>query len=327
MGGVILLTGATGFLGTQVARRLLERTDHDLVALVHAPDQATARRLLLRAWWDWPELAEEVGGGAAPLAGDGRSGRVAVLAGDVRAPGLGLEPAAWHGLACRLTHIVHAAADLRLTAPLAEARRTNVDGVANVLELARAAHRDHRLARLLHVSTAYVAGRRPGAVDEDDLTDRWGFANAYEHSKYEGERLVRAARAELPVTVVRPAMIVGDTRTGAVKTFNSVYVPLRRYLTGRLRVVPTRPGLRVNIVPVDWVADAIVRLTFDPAAAGRTVHLTAPLEALPPGPTSCSAWSAAGPPTSSACACRGRCSSRCGHRVGGAASSPPCCPT
>ena len=76
-------------------------------------------------------------------------------------------------------------------------------------------------------------------------------------------------------------MIVGDTRTGAVKTFNSVYVPLRRYLTGRLRVVPTRPGLRVNIVPVDWVADAIVRLTFDPAAAGRTVHLTAPLEALP----------------------------------------------
>jgi len=281
MGGVILLTGATGFLGTQLARRLLERTDHDLVALVHAPDQPTARRRLLRAWWDWPELAHTVDGGVAPLAGDSRSGRVAVLAGDVRAPGLGLEPAAWQALARRLTHIVHAAADLRLTVPLAEARRTNVDGVANVLQLARAAHHDHRLARLLHVSTAYVAGRRPNEVAEDDLTGRWGFANAYEHSKYEGERLVRAARAELPVTVVRPAMIVGDTRTGAVKTFNSVYVPLRRYLSGRLRVVLTRPDLRVNIVPVDWVADAIARLAFDPAAAGRTVHLTAPLEALP----------------------------------------------
>ncbi|HET6813026.1 MAG TPA: AMP-binding protein [Actinomycetota bacterium] len=184
-------------------------------------------------------------------------------------------------LARRLTHIVHAAADLRLTVPLAEARRTNVDGVAHVLELARAAHRDHGLARLLHVSTAYVAGRRRDAVAEDDLTGRWGFANAYEHSKYEGERLVRAAQAELPVTVVRPAMVVGDTRTGAIKTFNTIYVALRLYLTGRLRVVPTRPGLRVNIVPVDWVADATVRLTFDPAAAGRTVHLTAPLEALP----------------------------------------------
>ena len=131
------------------------------------------------------------------------------------------------------------------------------------------------------MSTAYVAGRRPDEVAEDDLTDRWGFANAYEHSKYEGERLVKAARAELPVTVVRPAMIVGDTHTGAIKTFNTVYAPLRRYLTRRLRVVPARPGQRVNIVPVDWVADAIVRLTFDPAAAGRTVHLTAPPEALP----------------------------------------------
>ena len=281
MGGVILLTGATGFLGTQVARRLLERTDHDLVALVQAPDQATARRLLLRAWWDFPELAEEVGSPAAPLAGARPAGRVLAVAGDVREPRLGLEPATWSGLAARLTHIIHAAADLRLTAPLAELRPTNVDGAAHVLELARAAHRDHGLARLVHVSTAYVAGLRSGEVGEDDLTDRWGFANAYEHTKYEGERLVRAARAELPVTVVRPAMVVGDTDTGAIKTFNTVYVALRLYLTGRLRVVPTLPGHRVNIVPVDWVADATVRLTFDPVSTGQTVHLTAPAEALP----------------------------------------------
>ncbi|HEU4399652.1 MAG TPA: SDR family oxidoreductase, partial [Actinomycetota bacterium] len=281
MGGLILLTGATGFLGTQLARRLLERTDHDLVALVQAPDQATARQLLLRAWWDWPELADAISGGATPLADDGSGGRVRALAGDVRAPGLGLEAAAWRGLARRLTHIIHAAADLRLTAPLAELRRTNVDGVAQVLDLARAAQRDHGLARLVHVSTAYVAGLRSGAVSEDDLTDRWGFANAYEHTKYEGERLVRAARTELPVTVVRPAMVVGDTRTGAIKTFNTVYVALRLYLTGRLRVLPTRPGLRVNIVPVDWVADATVGLTFNPAAQGLTVHLAAPSEALP----------------------------------------------
>jgi long-chain acyl-CoA synthetase len=122
MGGVILLTGATGFLGAQVARRLLERTDLDLVALVQAPDQATARRLLLRAWWDFPELAEEVGGAATLLAGERKAGRVLTLAGDVREPRLGLEPATWSGLAGRLTHIIHAAADLRLTAPLAELR-------------------------------------------------------------------------------------------------------------------------------------------------------------------------------------------------------------
>ncbi|HEU4426899.1 MAG TPA: AMP-binding protein, partial [Pilimelia sp.] len=163
----------------------------------------------------------------------------------------------------------------------AELRRTNVAGVDHVLELAAAAHRDHGLARLTHVSTAYVAGLRPDDVPEDDLTGRYGFANGYEQSKYEGERLVRAAASALPVTVVRPAMVVGDSRTGAVRTFNTVYAPLRRYLTGRRRLVPVRPGLRVNIVPVDWVADAIVRLTFDRAAEGRTVHLTAPFESLP----------------------------------------------
>jgi long-chain acyl-CoA synthetase len=299
MGGVVLLTGATGFLGTQVARRLIERTDHDVVALVQAPDQATARRLLARAWWDWPELAAEIvgagtgwaapggqgrgggRGGASPLPGGGRGGRVLAVAGDVRAPGLALEPAVWRRLVRRVTHIVHAAADLRLTAPLAELRRTNVDGVTHVLELARAARRDHGLARLIHVSTAYVAGLRPGEVGEDDLTDRWGFANAYERTKYEGERLVREARAELPVSVLRPAMVVGDARTGAIRTFNTVYAALRLYLTGRLRVVPARPGLRANIVPVDWVADATVRLTFDPAAEGLTFHLSAPTEALP----------------------------------------------
>ncbi|HKE98385.1 MAG TPA: AMP-binding protein [Actinomycetes bacterium] len=295
MGGVVLLTGATGFLGAQVARRLLAQTDHDVVALVRAADRRAAARRLARAWWDWPELAAQVidaeggapdppgdpRGGVAATAGDGRGGRVLAVAGDLRAPGLGLDPAAWRGLARRVTHIVHTAADLRLTAPLDELRRTNVAGVANLLELARAARRDHGLARLTHVSTAYVAGLRPDEVPEDGLTDRFGFANGYERSKYEGERLVRAARGELPVTVVRPAMIVGDARTGAVRTFNTFYVPLRRYLARRRRLVPVRRGLRVNIVPVDWVADAVVRLTFDPAAEGRTVHLTAPFDSLP----------------------------------------------
>jgi long-chain acyl-CoA synthetase len=270
MGGVVLLTGATGFLGAQVARRLVAQTDQEVVALVRAPDAEAASRRLARAWWDWPELAAGIAGG-----------RVRAVAGDVCAPGLGLDPAEWRGLTRRVTHIVHAAADLRVAAPLEELNRTNVAGVAHVLELASAAHHDHGLTRLTHVSTAYVAGLRPDEVPEDDLTGRHGFANGYERSKFEGERLVRAAASALPVTVARPAMIVGDSRTGAVRTFNTVYAPLRRYLTGRQRLVPVRPRLRVNIVPVDWVADAIVRLTLDPAAEGRTVHLTAPLESLP----------------------------------------------
>ena len=266
MTATVLLTGATGFLGTQVARRLFARPHVRVVALVRAADDEAAAWSLGRAWWDWPELVE-----ALPE-------RVEALAGDVSAARLGLTDHAYESLVARLTHVVHAAADLRIDAPVEELRRTNVDGTANVLELARASS---SFERLLHVSTAYVAGRRRGEIAEGALDAEHGFANAYEQTKHEGERLVRAAAGELPVSVVRPGMIVGDSRTGEVRTFNTFYVPLRRYLTGTLRVVPGRRGARVDIVPVDYVADAIARLTFDPGAGGLTFHLTAPLEALP----------------------------------------------
>jgi long-chain acyl-CoA synthetase len=269
MNGCILITGATGFLGTQVARRLLRDTGHRLLALVRAADCGAAEARLARSWWDWPELSREIGR------------RIQALPGDVSLPRLGLDAQTWERLARSLTHIVHAAADLRLEGPLEEMSRVNVQGTAYVLELARAAHRDHGLQRLAHVSTAYVAGRRRGIVREEPLDGEAGYANAYERTKHEGERLVQEARGELPVTVFRPGMVVGDSRTGAIKTFNTLYAPLRLYLSGRLRLIPASTWLPLNLVPVDYVAGAVARLTLEPGAAGRTFHLTAPAEALP----------------------------------------------
>jgi long-chain acyl-CoA synthetase len=266
---VVLLTGATGFLGAQIARRLIRRAGCTVIAIVRAEDRETAERRLSRAWWDWPQLASEVGH------------RVEVVCGDVSMQDLGLGQAVHAGLAHRVTHIIHAAADLRVSAPIDELRATNVQGVEHLLELARAVERDHGLARLSHVSTAYVCGGRRGAVPEDALTDAFGFSSAYELSKYEGERLVEAAKGELPISVYRPGMIVGDSRTGEIKTFNTFYFPLRLYLSGKSRILPAHPGLRANLVPVDYVADAIVRLTFEPEAAGLTFHLTAPHDSLP----------------------------------------------
>jgi long-chain acyl-CoA synthetase len=265
MSGVVLVTGATGFLGTQIIRQLLADTDHTVIALVRAADKSTAEMRLRRAWWDWPELDAEI------------NSRVTPFPGDVSLSNLGLPDA----LVVRLTHIIHAAADLRLDAPLVDLRRTNVDGTARVLELARRAHADHPLERLAYVSTAYVCGRREGSIAEDDLTDAFGFWNAYEQSKYEGEQLVRHAAGELRISIFRPGMVVGDSRTGWVRTFNTAYVPLRLYLTGKLRVIPASHGRRLNLVQVDEVATAIVRLTFDPRAVGQTFHLTAPPDQQP----------------------------------------------
>jgi long-chain acyl-CoA synthetase len=265
-GGVVLLTGGTGFLGTEVAARLLARADLEIVSLVATPTDADAAAASRRAWWHRPGLRAALGT------------RIRAVAGDVTKPRLGLDPRIAAELCDRVTHIVHAAADLRVEASVEELRRTNVDGVAHVLELAQSAR---RLRRLVHVSTAYVAGGRTGTVGEDDLTDAFGFQSPYEQTKYEGEGLVRAASSELPVSIVRPAMIVGDSRTGDVKTFNTFYTPLRMLLSGQLRVIPASRRLRVNIVPVDYVADAIVRLAFEPAAEGLTFHLTTPTGQLP----------------------------------------------
>lgn len=269
MRGVILLTGATGFLGAQVARRILRDTDHTVVALVRARDAEEARQRLERSWHEWPDAAKEIGA------------RVEPLVGDVTLPGLGLASEAWTELSHRVTHLVHSAAELRFDGELAEMRRSNVQGVAHLLELAHAANRHHGLARFAHVSTAYVAGGRTGEVAEGDLSDEHGFANTYEQTKYEGELLVRGAMASFPVSIFRPGMVVGDSETGAIRSFNTIYVPLRLYLSGRLRLIPSRPDLRANMVPVDYVADAIARLAFDPRAAGLTFHLTVASDRLP----------------------------------------------
>jgi long-chain acyl-CoA synthetase len=268
--GLILLTGATGFLGAQIARLLLRDTDHRLAVLVRGQNEEDARRRLERLWSDWPETKGAVA-----------SGRVRVLAGDLGRPNLGLDPSTYEELKRTLTHIVHAAAELKLDGELEELRRINVGGTARLLELARAVHADHGLERYAHVSTAYVAGGRTGEVAEGELTDRYGFSNAYEQTKYEGELKVREAMRELPVSVFRPGMVVGHSQTGEIRAFNTVYVPLRLYLSGRLRLIPARPELGLNLVPVDYVAGAIARLAFDPRATGLTFHLTVDPDHLP----------------------------------------------
>ena len=269
MGGVVLLTGGAGFLGTQIARRVLSQTDHRLIVLVQARDGATAARRLGRAFWDWSELRHSIGE------------RVEAVAGDVAQPRLGLQPDEYDRLTKSVTHIIHAAADIRLAAPIEALRPVNVGGVAHIIEFARAVAADHGLQRLAHVSTAYVAGRRTGTIREEPPVSEAGFTNAYEQTKFEAECLVQQVREELPVSIFRPAMIVGDSGTGAILTFNTFYAPIRRYLMNGERLVPAGSHLRINIIPVDYVADCIVRLTFDPAAAGLTFHLTAPHESLP----------------------------------------------
>jgi long-chain acyl-CoA synthetase len=267
--GVVLITGGTGFLGTQVCLRLIQDTDMSIVAFVRADDHEAAELRLRRAWFDWPELEAQVGH------------RVRGMAADISANRFALTEEEYGQLVSTLTHIIHSAADMRLNGPMKELRRTNVGGVRNILALAHAVHEDHGLVRLSHVSTAYVAGSRKGEVPEEDLKGDWGFSSRYEVSKFEGEQLVKEAKKDLPISVFRPGLVVGDSRTGEIKNFNTIYYPLKLYLTRKMRWFPARASLKVNLIPVDYVAEAISKLTLDQRAEGMNFHLTAPWEDLP----------------------------------------------
>ena len=263
----VLITGATGFLGTHITLRILQETPHEILMLVRGNDKETAFQHLKRAWWEFPELINFL------------DKRIHVVKGDITQKQLGLKNGEYNKLIHSVTNIIHTAADLRLNAPINKLRKTNREGTINLLQLGSEIDKNHGLERFSHVSTAYVAGARKGIIDEASLTDEAGFLSNYEKSKYEGELEVR--NSHLPVSIFRPSMLVGDSKTGYIKTFNTIYVPLRLYLSRKQRLIPIKSSEKVNLITVDYVANAIASLTFNPEAEGLTFHLTAPQELLP----------------------------------------------
>jgi thioester reductase-like protein len=262
--GDVLLTGATGFVGMEVLARYLERSERRLIALVRA---------------DGPEAARaRVDGVLENLFGPRRArehrDRVEAVAADMTLPGVGLPTRLREQLAERVSTIVHSAASVSFTMPLQEAREINVAGTRHMLELAELTKERGGLDCYGHISTAYVAGDHLGGFCERDLDVGQTFHNSYEQSKFEAEQLVRA-HTELPTTILRPSIVVGDRRSGWTSAFNVLYWPLRAFARGLFTAVPAIPTAPVDVVSVDYVADAIYELCESCGGVGETYHLTA----------------------------------------------------
>lgn len=259
----VLVTGFPGFLGTALLPRTLRRApEARAVAVVQDRWRATAESALARIEDDDPSLA----------------GRTRLVTGDITVAGLGLPVDELAALRDGPLEVFHLAAVYDLSVPAPLAWSVNVVGTRNVLDLAASAP---SLRRLQYVSTCYVSGRYDGIFAEDDLVLGQPFSNHYEHTKHEAERLVAKARdTGMPVTIYRPSVVVGDSRTGATQKYDGPYYALQLIARqGRAAVMPL-PGdpsrVQFNLVPSDFVVDAIAALAAYPGAVGRTVALAQP---------------------------------------------------
>lgn len=200
----------------------------------------------------------------------------ALIEGDITKPDLGIERSDLEALRGETTHIFHLAAAYDLAVPESLARSVNLEGTKRVNEFARSVP---ELKRYSYVSTCYVAGRRTGNILETELEHDAGFRNFYEETKYLAELEVQGLISELPVTIFRPSVVVGDSQTGETAKYDGIYYLIQylRKAPGLLRLINVgNRDVRLNLVPVDFVVNAMAALFDDEAAVGKTVALADP---------------------------------------------------
>ena len=263
MTDTILLTGGTGFLGTELAARLIRIPGVKIYALIRSENQAEAHCRAQYAWFHEKELYRAIGGAVIPLPGD------------FTKPGLGLDVETQQILRETVTLALHVGAEVGFQKSAEALFKANVTGTERMLSFVAGIQ---NLRRFVYVSTAYVAGQKSGLVTEDEPPGA-AFSSQYEKSKAEAERMVRASA--LPFSICRPGMIVGNSKTGWIRNFNTVYYVLKLMLLGKMRVFPMKPETALNLVPGDYAADCVIKISFSEEAEGKTFHITCPKEAAP----------------------------------------------
>ncbi|HEY0078245.1 MAG TPA: SDR family oxidoreductase [Pyrinomonadaceae bacterium] len=258
----IFLTGFPGFIAGRLVRRLA-REGARFVLLVQAAFMERAREEAER-------IVEETGAGVEAFR---------IVEGDITRPGLGLSAQDLETTRGETTMLFHLAAVYDLGVSRELAMRVNVEGTQNVNRFAELLQESGRLRHYHYVSTCYVAGLRTGVILESELRHEAGFRNYYEETKYLAELEVEALKSRLPLTIHRPSVVCGDSQTGETAKYDGVY-----YLINYLRMQPALLSLanignrdvRLNVVPVDFVVEAMAALAGDERAAGATVQLADP---------------------------------------------------
>lgn len=262
MAANVFMTGFPGF----IARRLVDR-------LVVRDPKAHFTFLIQERFRDLAESDIATLDATHP----GFAKRATLVAGDITEPNLGMPPEVYARETARAHRVWHLAAIYDLHVSPAVAYRVNVVGTANVLDFAQDCA---KLERVDHVSTCHVSGERTGHVFEGELDEGQGFKNHYESTKCWSELEVRRRMQRgLPAAIHRPAIVVGDSRTGDTDKYDGPYfvIQLLLKLPDWLPMLNVGHGeARVNLAPVDFLVDAMAEVGTRPEAIGKTFHLADP---------------------------------------------------
>ena len=255
----LFITGFPGFIANRLLERLA-RQDCDFILLVQPS-------LVSHALAEIERLTKVSGRTASDFQ---------IVEGDISQPRLALSDVDLELVQRETTRVFHLAAVYDLAVPRDIAMRVNAGGTRNVVELARSIP---NLRQFHHVSTCYVAGKREGVILETELKHNAGYRNFYEESKYLAELEVESAKHELPITIHRPSVVCGDSQTGETGKYDGVYYLIHYLLKwpGALSLVNIgNHVVSLNLVPVDFVVDAMAALAFDERAVGKTLQLADP---------------------------------------------------
>ena len=256
----VFVTGFPGFLGSALVERLLDRHDEGttVTCLIQSKYRGKAES---RA----AELERE----------HDAEGRVDLVEGDITESDLGLGDA-YDDLQDETREVYHLAAVYDLTMDREPGRRVNIEGTRHVLDFAEGADLD----RLHYVSTVVVAGLYEGTFTEDMLQEGQLFGNYYESTKHMAEVLVQGRMDEIPTTIYRPAVAVGDSQTGETQKYDGPYAFVEALLDqGDTALIPAPRGAgeaAFNVVPRDYVVDAIGYLSGIDESEGKVYHLADP---------------------------------------------------
>jgi thioester reductase-like protein len=253
------ITGFPGFIASRLLKRLAAQGARFIVLVQPA--------LVDRARSEIVEIAA-----AAGCSTD----QFSIVVGDISQSSLALSTEHIAMVRASVTRVFHLAAFYDLAVSRELALRINVEGTKNVNAFVRTLP---HLRHYHHVSTCYVAGKREGRIFETELRHDAGFRNFYEESKYLAELEVEALKSELPVTIHRPAVVCGDSKTGETVKYDGVYyliLYLLQWPSGLSQFNIGNHEVSLNLVPIDFVVDAMANLAFDDAAIGKTLQLADP---------------------------------------------------